>query len=122
MKIYLAGPMRGLPAFNFPAFHAAARVLRADGHIVFNPAERDEEVYGKEFFRSANGDQEKAAQEGFSLRDALGADLDWICREAEGIVMLPGWSDSKGARAELAVAHALGLPVLGLDALTVVAA
>ena len=40
MNIYVAGPMRGYPEFNFPSFHAAAAQLRAAGHTVFNPAER----------------------------------------------------------------------------------
>ncbi len=46
-KVYLAGPMRGLPLFNFPAFADAAAKLRAQGYDVFSPAERDEQVYGK---------------------------------------------------------------------------
>ena len=42
-KVYVAGPMRGIPEFNFPAFFAAADKLRGDGFAVFNPAERDNE-------------------------------------------------------------------------------
>ena len=44
MKIYIAGPMRSYPAFNFPAFHAAAKDLRERGHAVWSPAENDEKM------------------------------------------------------------------------------
>ena len=40
MQLYLAGPMRSIKDFNFPAFNAAAAKLRAAGHEVFNPAEK----------------------------------------------------------------------------------
>ena len=40
----------------------------------------------------------------------LAADLAWICGEADGLVMMPGWEASPGARAEAAVALALSLP------------
>lgn len=51
MKIYLAGPMRGIPEFNFPAFHAMACRLRAEGNVVFNPAEKDIERHGVDISR-----------------------------------------------------------------------
>lgn len=116
MKIYVAGPMRGIPEFNFPAFNAAADRLRAEGHSVFNPAERDNERHGTDISKgNFEGCEEKAAKEhGFNLREALGADLAYICGEADAIAMLPGWEHSKGAQAERATAIALGLKVIEL--------
>ena len=116
MKLYLAGKMRGLPEFGFSAFHAAAAKLRAEGHYVFNPAERDNERHGADISKgNVAGDEAVAAKEhGFNLREALGEDLAWICAHAEGIALLPGWQDSKGATAERAVAVALGLEVIEL--------
>ena len=119
MKIYLAGPMRGYPEFNFPAFRAAAAKLRAEGHDVINPAERDTERHGTDISKgNKTGDiAEAAAQHGFSLRVALGEDLDWICEHADGIALLPGWEQSSGANAEWATAKALSLHIryLGKD-------
>jgi hypothetical protein len=40
MRIFIAGPMRGLHEFDFPAFHRTAAKLRAEGHEVFNPDRR----------------------------------------------------------------------------------
>ena len=116
-QIYVAGPMTGIPEFNFPAFNAAASKLRAAGHSVFNPAERDIERHGGVDISKGNvsGCQDHAAKEhGFSLRDALADDCEWICHTADAIAMLPGWENSKGARAEWALAHALGHRVIYL--------
>lgn len=118
MKIYVAGPMRGIPKFNFPAFHAAAAKLRSEGHEVFSPAERDIRVHGETFAEtSASGDNAEAEREhGFNLREALADDLIWICREADAVALMPGWVLSKGARAERATAVALGLQIIELTA------
>jgi len=106
--------MRGIPEFNFPAFHAAAASLRIEGHTVFSPAEKDIERHGTDISAGNATGSEKEAEEkhGFNLRVALGQDLDWICEHAEGIALLPGWENSKGARAEKATAEALGLEVI----------
>ncbi len=106
MKIYLAGPMSGIPDFNFPAFHAAATMLREQGHEVFNPAEKDEEIHDKSIFVGA-GDVAACEKKGFSLRAALAADMKAIAEWADCIALLPGWEYSGGARAEWALAAAL---------------
>jgi hypothetical protein len=118
MKIYVAGPMRGVAEFNFPAFHAAAAKLRAEGHEVFSPAERDIRVHGEAFSKNSHdGDNDKAEREhGFNLREALADDLAWICREADAVALMPGWVLSKGATAERATAIALGLEIIELSA------
>lgn len=105
--VYLAGPMQGLPNFNFPRFHAVTRALRANGHRVFSPAEKDIERHGP-FVESATGSIEEAKQTaGFSLRQALAEDCEFICRHATCVVFLPGWETSKGAQAEHRLAVAL---------------
>ena len=116
MKIYLAGPMRGIPEFNFPAFSKATFLLRYLGHEVFSPAEQDNKKHGTDISKgNATGSvQQAAAQHGFNLREALGVDLAWICTHADGIALLPGWRNSKGATAEHATAVALGLEVIEL--------
>ena len=116
MRLYLGGPMRGIPEFNFPAFHKAAHALRNQGHIVFSPAEKDIERHGTDISKgNEHGDEGVAMVEhGFNLRVALLEDLTFICQHAAGIALLPGWKNSKGATAEHATAVALGLAVLEL--------
>jgi len=113
--VYLAGPMRGIPDFNFPAFFRAAHNLELRGYTVFNPAKRDIDVYGTQVSQSTTGDLSDIQCVGFSLREALGADLAYICVKAEAIALLPGWENSKGVAAELATAQALGLVEIYLN-------
>ena len=112
-KCYVAGPMRGYPEFNFPAFHIATVKLRAAGHTVFNPAARDEMMHGEDFAKgNENGCIEQAEKDfGFSLREAMAADLAWICEHADAIFMLKGWENSEGAKCEWALARTLGLKI-----------
>lgn len=119
-RIYVAGPMQGIPHFNFPRFNAVAFCLRQNGHQVFNPAERDIERHGGVDISRTNtsGSLDHAkSQHGFSLRAALAEDLNFITLEADLIVMLPGWEKSNGAQAEHRTAVALmseGIKILYL--------
>jgi Domain of unknown function (DUF4406) len=120
MRVYLAGPMRGIPEFNFPAFYSAAAFLRETmGWEVFSPAEKDNEVHGKDFIKQFKTAEEanipNAESQGFSLRRALGDDTAWICAYGDGVVMLPGWEKSRGAVAENALAKALNQKVFILE-------
>lgn len=91
MKLYIAGPMTGLPKYNFPAFNAAAAHLRGMGHEVVNPAELPA--------------PDDPTWENY-LRGALRAMLT-----CEAVVLLPGWVKSNGARLERMVADRLRMPV-----------
>ena len=117
MRVYLAGPMRGIPEFNYPAFRGATSKLRAAGHEVFSPVEHDEKMHGTDISNPTGSHEQAAAEHGFNLCEALCADLTYICLHAEAVVLLPGWENSKGATAERATALALGKPVHLLEEL-----
>ena len=87
MRLYLAGPMRGIPEFNFPQFASAAAWLRSQGHEVFSPAESDMRVWS-----DAESVQVDYASDPLRVaRLCFLSDTAWICAEAEGVALLPGW-------------------------------
>ncbi len=112
MRLYVAGPMSGLPLWNYPAFEAATARLRAGGHDVVSPMEMDEDNGWVEVVRDDDGAIEKVTlTKDFDFRTAIAADLAVIDR-CDGIVLLDGWEDSVGARIERAHAVATGKVVL----------
>lgn len=94
-RVYVSGPMSGLPELNFPAFHAAAAALRTAGFEVINPAEH-EEAPGK------------------TWADYLRKDIR-LLMDCAGVALLPGWEHSKGARLERHIAIELGMTVGPID-------
>ena len=109
LTIYIAGPMRGYKHYNFPAFDAARDRLIVAGFDVISPADLDREA-GHHFNDVPEDYDWSTVPASFSLLAAVRRDLDAILR-SNAICMLPGWENSKGATAELAVARWLGLTV-----------
>ena len=91
MRLYLAGPMTGLPESNYTAFHAEAARLRAAGFDVANPAENDcgQDPEWSDWMRS-------------------GIRLLLTCDE---VATLDGWWNSRGAVLEVDLATRLGMRV-----------
>jgi hypothetical protein len=111
VRIFVAGPMRGLPQYNFPAFLDAAAALRDQGHEVFTAAER-ELAQG---FDPAGMDG--TADLGLDRRRAdFADDMHRVCTWAEMVITLDGWETSLGAQAEVMTALAVGLEVLPFPA------
>lgn len=92
MKYYLCGQMRPLSDNNFPLFEHVTQQLRADGHDILSPHE-----YG----------DETTATRG----ELMAEDIAFIVGECDGVICLPGWENSPGANAEVAVAFATEKPV-----------
>ena len=110
-KIYLAGPMSGLPQFNFPAFFAASDQLRAAGFDVVSPAEIDSEEDKGAALKSPDGDnRDVVAMNHKTWGDFLARDVKLLADTGiEGIVFLPNWEKSKGAKLEAFVGLLQGL-------------
>jgi hypothetical protein len=94
---YLAGPMSGLPQFNFPLFREVARDLRMRGFKVISPAELDEAESVAAAMASKNGDPIAAHR---SWGHYLSRDIKIVADQVQGIIFLPGWEKSRGARLE----------------------
>jgi len=89
VKVYLAGPMRGIPDHNKAAFAQAAERWRLAGHTVFNPA---------------------SLKPGLTRRDYMIQDIKNLLK-SEAVVVLRGWEDSEGASLEVAIAQCLDIPI-----------
>lgn len=104
MKLYVAGPMSGLPNHNFPAFHVAARSLRQAGYEVISPAEGVmDDVRAEAARQGVEFDDEEIWRR--CMRRCFQSVL-----QVDGIALLSGWMKSRGATAEHDLADHLGIP------------
>lgn len=92
LRFYIAGPMTGLPEFNFPAFNDAEADLQAMGFETRNPARHG------------------AGEPGQEWADYMRRDIPDLL-ECDAVALLPGWENSRGARLEVHIAKCLDIPV-----------
>ena len=93
IKTYISGPVTGKPDFNRPAFEAAEKWLWLNGYEPVNPL--NVLPYDPQY----------------KWEDYMRADLRAML-DCEGIMILPGWEDSKGAVCEVSVAVDLGMDIM----------
>jgi hypothetical protein len=93
---YLAGPMSGYPDYNFDEFERWAEILRRDGLKIASPHEID---HGETPETRGSLPYQDYIDAGMKLLESCG-----------GIILIAGWPQSSGARAELSRAIDLGMP------------
>lgn len=91
-RVYISGPMTGIPEWNHPAFNKVASKLRELGEDVCNPAEffdGNTELHRTDYIRK-------------SIEELL---------DCTDVVTLPGWEFSEGATLEVQMAKELGYKI-----------
>lgn len=96
--LYIAGPMTGYPDSNYPTFRAAESDLRNAGFDVLCPVDSEQH----------NTTGEPQAWDWY-MRHALRMVVD-----ADGLALLPGWEESRGAQLEVHVARERGMKRLAV--------
>lgn len=105
MKWYLAGPMSGIPQFNVPLFDRATAELRSRGMEIVSPAELDSPEVRAAALASVDGAPgPQGSVAGETWGDMLARDVKMIADELHGVILLPRWWKSRGARLEVFVA------------------
>lgn len=97
MKYYLAGPMSYIPKFNFPAFFAAEKQLKEQGFDIQLPADMDDPKCVADAMASVDG---APGPRTMTWGQCLAKDVELIADHVQGIVFLPNWQRSRGARLE----------------------
>jgi hypothetical protein len=96
--------MSGIPQHNFPLFDHVAHQLRDSGYEIISPSELDDPETRAKSLASLNG----GPIEGHTWGDFLCRDVKLIADSVDGIIFLPNWEKSRGARLEAYVALLTG--------------
>lgn len=88
--------MGGIPQCNFPTFYRVAHFLRERGYIIVSPAELESKSEQAAAMASLDGH----VIDGPTWGDCLARDIKIVADKVEGVILLPNWTKSRGARLE----------------------
>lgn len=91
MNVYISGPISGIAELNLSAFMEAHKALEDLGHTPVNPHIKDLPADA-------------------AWQDHMRMDIKMLM-DCQGVAMLPGWENSRGAKIERQLALDLGIPV-----------
>lgn len=94
-RLYIAGPMTGIKDFNYPAFRHATVMLDRNDYDIEDP--------------STNSLPEGSKWEAY-MRVTIPQMLS-----CDGVALLEGWENSRGARLEVFIAAALGIRCMPVE-------
>ena len=89
-RLYISGPITGVADGNRAAFSAAEAQLRAAGFVPINP-------------------RDNGLPADSTWHEHMRADLRLLL-DCDGVALLDGWENSRGARVEFQLAAGIGMP------------
>ena len=95
-RLFVSGPMSGLPGYNLPAFAEATDLLESVR------------------FRDVVNPGRFGVIPGYEWRDYMRDSIRGLLL-CDAVAVLDGWQESKGARLEVTIAMDLEMPVHGVD-------
>ena len=107
--VYISGPMRNRPFYNFAAFDEAVATIAEMGHTPVSPAEHSRRIVRECGFDPTDEQSYAKIPDETYFEDDIRA-----MRYVDCVVLLSGWRASLGVRVEIAYARFRGIPVYTL--------
>lgn len=105
MRVFISGPVSGMPDNNVAAFATAAYRLRQAGHEVYSPVESiPAKCSHEQAMLMCLHELSRGDREAYACMNKLFLE-PWY----DAMVQLDGWQHSNGARLEAEIADALGI-------------
>lgn len=111
-RVFLSGPITGMPDYNRELFAEAEKYLRGSGaRWVYNPSKLSPRSGSPKLHAEY---MRETLHELTASSDTRGTNKNQRGLYYDAIVLLPGWKSSVGARMEMAVAESIGMEVIEL--------